>query len=50
MELQRSNGKGWVLFGAVNGDLANWFERWFASEAQAIAFAARKGWIVQVKG
>jgi hypothetical protein len=35
------------LFGCVNGDLANWFERWFETDAKAISYAQKRGWSVE---
>jgi hypothetical protein len=47
MTIQSTGGKGFVMFGAINGDLSKWFERWFATEELAKKFAARKGWVVE---
>ena len=38
------DGKGFVMFGAVDGDLGRWFERWFSTVEKAQAHAAKKGW------
>lgn len=48
MELTRANGKGWILSGAINGDMADWFERWFETDEKAIAYARKRGWSVVV--
>ncbi len=45
----RKDGKGFVMFGAINGDLGKWFEQWFATVEKAQAFASRKGWDTVVK-
>ena len=47
MEIQKASGKGWVLFGSVDGNAAKWFERWFPSKERAAAYASRKGWSIK---
>jgi len=43
----RNNGKGFVLFGSINGDISQWFERWFVTEAKAQIYAEKRGWVIK---
>ncbi len=44
-----NEGSGWVLSGAVDGDLSKWVEKWFATSEKAMAYATHKGWKVEAE-
>jgi hypothetical protein len=40
-------GKGVVLFGSLEG--GKWFERWYPAADAAMAYAAKRGYLVENK-